>query len=460
MIYILGLIALGLMTRALFPNLVGLQPLTDTARNISYFVVMTLLIIIVGQLQSWNVALALVNLCLISSIMALGVNIQWGYAGLLNVGIMGFAALGGVAAVLIAADPITDAWSAGALGIFVAFIIAVVTVMAAMYTYRTMPKSNARGLAVFVIVILGILLARSFYGPAATAIEKIDPAASGYLGGLGLPIILAWPVGGLLAGLAAWVIGKVALGLRSDYLAIATLGIAEIIVAIIKHEDWLTRGVKNVSGLPRPVPYEIDLQQTQWFLDLAEKWGQNPATMSSIFVKLCYAALFTIVLLLILWLSQKALNSPWGRMMRAIRDNEISANAMGKNIVARHLQVFVLGSIVVGIAGAMLTTLDGQLTPGTYQPLRFTFLIWVMVILGGSGNNWGAVLGGFVVWFFWIQAEPIGLWLMDTITAGMSDDNALRKHLLESAAHMRLMTMGIILLVVLRFSPRGLIPEK
>ena len=460
MIYILGLIALGLMTRALFPNLAGLQPLTDTARNISYFVVMTLLIIIVGQLQSWNVALALVNLCLISSIMALGVNIQWGYAGLLNVGIMGFAALGGVAAVLIAADPITDAWSAGALGIFVAFIIAVVTVMAAMYTYRTMPKSNARGLAVFVIVILGILLARSFYGPAATAIEKIDPAASGYLGGLGLPIILAWPVGGLLAGLAAWVIGKVALGLRSDYLAIATLGIAEIIVAIIKHEDWLTRGVKNVSGLPRPVPYEIDLQQTQWFLDLAEKWGQNPATMSSIFVKLCYAALFTIVLLLILWLSQKALNSPWGRMMRAIRDNEISANAMGKNIVARHLQVFVLGSIVVGIAGAMLTTLDGQLTPGTYQPLRFTFLIWVMVILGGSGNNWGAVLGGFVVWFFWIQAEPIGLWLMDTITAGMSDDNALRKHLLESAAHMRLMTMGIILLVVLRFSPRGLIPEK
>lgn len=460
MIYILGLIALGLMTRALFPNLAGLQPLTDTARNISYFVVMTLLIIIVGQLQSWNVALALVNLCLISSIMALGVNIQWGYAGLLNVGIMGFAALGGVAAVLIAADPITDAWSAGALGIFVAFIVAVVTVMAAMYTYRTMPKSNTRGLAVFVIVILGILLARSFYGPAATAIEKIDPAASGYLGGLGLPIILAWPVGGLLAGLAAWVIGKVALGLRSDYLAIATLGIAEIIVAIIKHEDWLTRGVKNVSGLPRPVPYEIDLQQTQWFLDLAEKWGQNPATMSSIFVKLCYAALFTIVLLLILWLSQKALNSPWGRMMRAIRDNEVSANAMGKNIVARHLQVFVLGSIVVGIAGAMLTTLDGQLTPGTYQPLRFTFLIWVMVILGGSGNNWGAVLGGFVVWFFWIQAEPIGLWLMDTITAGMSDDNSLRKHLLESAAHMRLMTMGIILLVVLRFSPRGLIPEK
>lgn len=460
LVYILGALCVALLVRALMPRLIGMRPLPDALRNIAYFAVMAMMIIIVGQIQSWNVALALVNLCLISSIMALGVNIQWGYAGLLNVGIMGFAALGGVAAVLVAADPVSDAWAAGALGVFVAFVIAVVTVMGATYAYRNMAKTNKRTLIVAVIVIGGLILARSFYGPATAAIEKVDPAAAGYLGGLGLPIILAWPVGGFLAGMAAWIIGKIALGLRSDYLAIATLGIAEIIVAIIKHEDWMTRGVKNVSGLPRPVPYEIDLQQAQWFLDLAASWGQNPATMSSILVKLCYAVLFTVVLLLVMWLSQKALNSPWGRMMRAIRDNEVSANAMGKDIVARHLQVFVLGSIVVGIAGAMLTTLDGQLTPGTYQPLRFTFLIWVMVILGGSGNNWGAVLGGFVVWFFWIQAEPIGLWLMDTITMGMSDDNGLRKHLLESAAHMRLMTMGIILLVVLRFSPRGLIPEK
>jgi branched-chain amino acid transport system permease protein len=124
------------------------------------------------------------------------------------------------------------------------------------------------------------------------------------------------------------------------------------------------------------------------------------------------------------------------------------------------LQVFVLGSIVVGIAGAMLTTIDGQLTPSSYQPLRFTFLIWVMVIVGGSGNNWGAVLGGFVIWFFWIEAEPLGLWLMDTITSGMAEDSGLRAHLLESAAHMRLVTMGLILLLALRFRPRGLLPER
>ena len=255
-------------------------------------------------------------------------------------------------------------------------------------------------------------------------------------------------------------IGKITLGLRSDYLAIATLGISEIIIAVLKHEDWMTRGVKNVIGMPRPVPYEVNLQTTEWFLDMCNWLGTDPIGFSSIFVKICYAGLFIIMLLIVLWLSETALKSPWGRMMRAIRDNEVSANAMGKNVTKRHLQVFVLGSVVVGIAGAMLTTLDGQLTPTSYQPLRFTFLIWIMVIVGGSGNNWGAILGGFVIWFFWIEAEPLGLLLMNVITSGMSEDSGLRLHLINSAAHMRLMTMGIILLLVLRFSPRGLLPEK
>ena len=108
----------------------------------------------------------------------------------------------------------------------------------------------------------------------------------------------------------------------------------------------------------------------------------------------------------------------------------------------------------------MMTTLDGQLTPGTYNPLRFTFLIWVMVIVGGSGNNFGAALGGFLIWFLWVQVEPMGLALMDAVTSFMPADSGLRAHLLDSAAYMRLMTMGIVLLLVLRFSPRGLIPER
>tara|TARA_R110002096_G_scaffold51390_5_gene134389 strand:- start:2392 stop:3699 length:1308 start_codon:yes stop_codon:yes gene_type:complete len=429
-------------------------------RNVIYFVIMAALLIGVGQFQSWNVALSIFNLCLISAIMALGVNIQWGYAGLFNVGIMGFAALGGLAAVLVAMPPVEGAWAVGGWGALGGIVLAIISVALAVFTYKRMAAGRVRAIAVTAICIIGFFVTRAVFGPATQAIEGVNPALSGYLGGLGLPIVLAWPVGGLFAGIAAYLIGKITLGLRSDYLAIATLGISEIIIAVLKQEDWMTRGVKNVIGLPRPVPYEVNLQTAQWFNNLSTTLGADPVTFSSIFVKLSYAALFLAVLLIILWLSETALKSPWGRMMRAIRDNEISANAMGKNITKRHLQVFVLGSVVVGIAGAMLTTLDGQLTPSAYQPLRFTFLIWIMVILGGSGNNWGAVLGGFVVWFFWVEAEPLGLWLMDVLTSGMAEDNALRTHLLGSAAHMRLMTMGIILLLVLRFSPRGLLPEK
>jgi len=429
-------------------------------RNIIYFAVMAGLIVAVGQMQSWNVALTILNLCLISSIMALGVNIQWGYAGLFNVGVMGFAALGGLAAMIISMPPVQEAWVASGNGVWLGLLIFLGTAAAALFVYFKMPKGMLRTTLVMAIVILGYVLIRIYFEPTTTRIEKVSPAATGYLGGFGLPILIAWPIGGLLAGAAAWVVGKITLGLRSDYLAIATLGISEIIVAVLKHEDWMTRGVKNVTGIPRPVPYETDLQKAEWFLNLCERLGTDYVTFSSIFVKLSYALLFTVVLLVLLWLSEKALRSPWGRMMRAIRDNEVSANAMGKDVAAKRLQVFVLGSIVVGIAGAMLTTLDGQLTPASYQPLRFTFLIWVMVIVGGSGNNWGSVLGGFLIWFFWIEAEPLGLWLMDTLTAGMGEDSALREHLIESAAHMRLMTMGLILLLVLRFSPRGLIPER
>jgi branched-chain amino acid transport system permease protein len=321
-----------------------------------------------------------------------------------------------------------------------------------------------RAFAVFALMCVGFFGYRALFDPGVVAIEAINPALTGNLGGLGIDrglwVALAWPVGGLFAAGAAWVIGKTALGLRSDYLAIATLGIAEIIIAVLKNEDWLARGVKNVVGLPRPTPYEIDLQNDPAFVERAAGYGLDAVTASTLYVKLLYAGLFSVVLVILLVLAQRALNSPWGRMMRAIRDNEVAAEAMGKDVTARHLQVFVLGSAICGVAGAMMTTLDGQLTPGTYQPLRFTFLVWVMVIVGGSGNNFGAVLGGFLIWFLWVQVEPMGLWLMETVTSGMAEGSALKAHLIDSAAHMRLFTMGLVLLLVLRFSPRGLIPEK
>ena len=165
------------------------------------------------------------------------------------------------------------------------------------------------------------------------------------------------------------------------------------IIAILKHEEWLARGVKNQIGLPRPVPFEVDVQNDPYYQGIADSLGVNIIEFSSIFVKLCYAGLFLIVLLIVLYFAEKALKSPWGRMMQAIRDNETAAEAMGKDVKGRHLQVFILGSAVIGVAGAMLTTIDGQFTPPSYQPLRYTFLIWVMVIVGGGGQQLGRHLG-------------------------------------------------------------------
>jgi branched-chain amino acid transport system permease protein len=432
-----------------------------TARSLILFGLVACLYVGTGVFQSWNLSLSILNAALLATIAALGVNMQWGYAGLFSVGTMGFTALGGLAVVLISARPNTDNWQAGGPGILLALILGALSVIAAIFAWKLMARHPLRMAVVAAVLIGGFFLFRWVFDPNVMAAEAVNPQFAGNLGGLGLPSLVAWPVGGLLAAAAAWAIGKTALGLRSDYLAIATLGIAEIIVSVIKNEDWLARGVKNIIDLPRPwpVPYEVELQQEPGFLEFVARWGLDPVTASTIGVKLLYAGMFGLVLAAIIWAFERALNSPWGRMMRAIRDNEVAAAAMGKDVTMRHLQVFVLGSAVIGFAGAMMTSMDGQLTPGTYNPLRFTFLVWVMVIVGGSGNNWGTVLGGLLIGWLWLVVENIGPNIMGFVTAPFPD-GWLKAHLLGSAEHMRLLTMGVILLLVLRFSPRGLIPEK
>ena len=445
---------------------------------ISAYAIMLGLIILVGFLQSWSIALSILCFCLISAVMTMGANIQWGYAGLINFGIMGYTALGGLAAVLVSVPPVKEAWQVGGLQMLICVLIIATMIFGVRFILNKYIKSNRRNYAIAFVIILGLISLRLISGPATHLIEAVNPATTGFLGGMGLPIIFSWIVGAFFAGALAYVIGKIALGLRADYLAIATLLISEIVIAVIKHEDWLARGVKNVIGLKRPVPYEIDLQTKQWFIDLVEKFNQGTLNLvtgvlereqllkqlvidgSTVFVKMCYAGLFSIVVIILLIVTQKALYSPWGRMMRAIRDNDEAANAMGKNVVKQHLLIFVLGSAVVGIAGAMMVTYDGLFTPGSYRPMRYTFLIWVMVIVGGSGNNFGAILGGFAVWFLWIEAAPASLYLINLFTSGLEETNALRLHLVNSIPYFRLLVMGIALLLVMRYRPKGILPEK
>ena len=439
---------------------------------------MMVLILLVGIFQSWNIALSIFNLCLISAVMTMGANIQWGYAGLINFGIMGYTALGGLAAVIISVDPVQEAWRAGGFDILMCLWLIIVMVLVIRFILKNFEKSKLRTYSIAALIIAAIIIIRVTAEPGIEKIEAVNPATTGFLGGFGLPIIFSWIVGALFAGGLAFIVGKVALGLRADYLAIATLLISEIVIAIIKHEDWLTRGVKNVIGLKRPAPYEVDLQTTDWFINLVEKFKSSKLDLitdlserqaalnqfviegSSIFVKLCYSGLFLVVVIILLILTQKALYSPWGRMMRAIRDNEEAANAMGKNVVKQHLLIFILGSAIVGIAGAMLVTQDGLFTPGSYRPMRYTFLIWVMVIVGGSGNNFGAILGGFVVWFLWIEAAPISMYLINLFTAGIPETNAIKAHLIESVPYFRFLLMGLGLLFIMRYRPKGILPEK
>ena len=434
--------------------------MTNLSRIKILYIMMAITLFAVGIIQSWNVALTIFNLCLISSIMSLGINIQWGNAGIVNFGVMGFAALGGLANIIISMPPTQNAWDTGGFSIIIGLGIFILSIFLSIIIFKKSQfNKKIKYMVSFLIIISGYFFMRLLVDVPIEKIEAIEPAKTGYLGGFNLPVLISWPVGGLLAAFSAYIIGKISLGLRSDYLAIATLGISEIIIYILKNEDWLSRGVKNVNGLPRPVPYEIELQSKEWILQTSKILDIPIPELSSIIVKLSYSIWFCLVLLIVLYLLEIAVKSPWGRMMRAIRDNEVSANAMGKNIKQRHLQVFIIGSAIIGIAGAMLTTLDGQFTPVSYQPLRYTFLIWIMVIVGGSGNNFGSIIGGFLIWFFWVQSEPLGLWFISQITSHISDTNIIKTHLLENAAHIRLMFMGLILLLTLRFAPKGLIPE-
>jgi branched-chain amino acid transport system permease protein len=450
-----------------------MNTLFQANKAIVYFTIMALVLLFVGLNQSWALALGIINMSLISAIMALGVNIQWGYAGLMNVGIMGFAALGGVSVVLIAQQPVTEAVDAGGIKMLIALIMGAATITAGILL-------NRRGVnkwLIAAIVVTGYLFTRYYFSEAADIIEKVDPAITGYLGGFGLPIAFSWIVGGVIAAGAAWWVGKITLGLRTDYLAIATLGISEIILYVIKNEDWFVRGLKNVYGLPRPVPYEVDMQQSEWFQNVVtwihkselqllsqteqiDKLSDYVREAAVVFVKLCYSGLFIAILVSLIVLSNLALNSPWGRKVRAIRDNEVAASAMGKDIKRQHLQIFVLGSAIVGIAGALLVTYDGIFIPTAYLPLRFTFLIWVMVILGGSGNNMGSVLGAFIIWFIWIQSGPMGLWFVEMLSNNMSEGSTSLEFIEDRVHYLRLVFMGTILLLIMRFSPSGLLPEK
>lgn len=253
-------------------------------------------------------------------------------------------------------------------------------------------------------------------GAYAAAIATTQPSPF-HLGGFAMPFLVGAVAAMVLSGLVALVIGAITVNLRGDYLAIATIGIAEIVRLFFKNEAWLTNGVRGVPGIERP-------------------FSDDP---------LVYLGVVVATVVLVYFALQRAQHSPWGRVLRAIRENEAATQAAGKNIFRFRLQSFVVGSMIMGLGGALYAHFVGFISPEAFEPLHGTFIVWVMLIAGGSGNNRGAILGAVVIWVVWSTTEIL--------------TGRLPAELVTQASALRVLLIGVLLQVILLWRPDGLLPE-
>ncbi|MBN2532875.1 MAG: branched-chain amino acid ABC transporter permease [Spirochaetales bacterium] len=296
----------------------------------------------------------------IYSIFCLGLNIHWGYTGLFNIGIAGFFCIGAYTSALITIPPPTGVY------------------------------------ANYVTQVFALNL----------------PFPFGVLGAA------------LVCGIIAFLIGIPTLRLREDYLAIATIGIAETIRLIFHNESWIANGVRGISGIPQPLSSLVD-----------------PRNYNFIYLGIVILIMITVYILI-----ERGIRSPWGRVLRAIREDEESASMLGKNIFAFKMQSLIFGAIVMGIGGALFAHYNKSIAPDTFTPLYGTFIIWVMLIVGGSGNSKGAILGGFVIYGLWVLPEFITRYLPVALQS--------------RAPYIRFLIIGIVLELILRYRPRGLMGEE
>jgi len=293
-------------------------------------------------------------LALIYGIACLGLNLQWGFAGLFNVGVVGFFVVG-------------------------AYAVAILT----------------------------------------------TPPHPSYAGGFDLPVPVGLLAAMAAAGLIALVVGLPTLRLREDYLAIATFGIAVTLQLVALNWESLTGGTHGRVSVPRP--------------------------LASVLVDRVEANLFFLGMTLAIvgvayWALERMVRSPWGRVLRAIREDETAASSLGKNAFACRLQAFVIGAMLMGLSGGLYASFIGFVSPDDALP-TLTFQLWVMLIVGGSGNNKGALIGAVAVWGLWSGSG----WFMASI---------LPSEWGARAGALQVVLIGLVLAAVLLARPRGLIGEE
>lgn len=250
------------------------------------------------------------------------------------------------------------------------------------------------------------------------------PETPDRFGGFDLPIAIGWLGGALAAGLAAWLVGALTIRLRSDYLAIATFGVAVSVQLCVLNIQPLTGGAFGIGFIPRP------------FANLAG----NPLGFG-----LANLALVASVVLALYLALEHLAKSPWGRVLRAIREDETAAQALGKRPIRFRLQAFTIGGAIMGLAGAVQGHFIGFIAPDNYLPI-LTFQVWAMLIVGGSGSNRGAILGAILVW---------GLWALSAaaVSAVVPPEQQAR------AASLQIVAIGIGLCLILLLRPRGILGE-
>jgi branched-chain amino acid transport system permease protein len=288
------------------------------------------------------------------ALIVLGLNLQWGFTGLFNVGVAGFVAIGAYTSALLTA-----------------------------------------------------------------------PDYPNQIGGFGLPVVVGWLGAMVVSGLAALIVGVAALRLRHDYLAITTFGIAVTLQLIALNAQALTGGPFGLQFIPKPLSGVIS-DNLAW--------------------NAFYLALVVGILGLSYGAIERLVRSPWGRVLRAIREDETAAESLGKRAFRFRLQSFVIGCMLMGLGGALYAHFVGYIAPEDFLPI-LTFQIWTMLVVGGAGNNRGAILGAFVVWAIW------------TLAGGALREIVPPAHQAQ-AATLQVVLIGLLLMGVLLLRPKGLIGER
>ena len=305
------------------------------------------------------------------AIFVLALNVQWGYTGVFNFGVAAFFMVGAYTAAIFTKEP--------AEGVFERYI---------------------GGFGDFLSP--GVLDAGEW-----------------------LPFLVATAAAGVASGLLAFLLSIPTLRLREDYLAIATIGIAELLRRVAINEDGLVNSQRSLKGIPAPLEGYFD----------------------PIDYRYVYLVIVVAVLILVFIAVERGIRSPWGRVLRALKEDELATAATGKNVFLFKMQGFVLGAVIMGVGGAVFAYSRGSVGPETFEHFFATFLFWAMLIAGGSGNNRGAVAGAFVVW---------GIWTISLQLNGYDLPDILRSRVF----FIRDFLIGAMIVIVLLLRPQGLFPEE